>query len=173
MNFSWLKRGLISSEELTLPARRRCTSGGSRSMGTPGGSNSSIYFLAVIPNYIWPEKYNFFGSYPIDDMRLVGSAAAFFVMLYESFGFVGVVSGMAFAGFLCRLVYDSYRANPNDPFAQIGLALTWAFLFHGYGRDSVVIVIVNAFLTLAPLWISVFLLKIHRTKFGKKYKRSS
>jgi oligosaccharide repeat unit polymerase len=118
-------------------------------------------FLSAIPSYIWPGKYLFFGVYPIDEMRSVGTAAAFFVVLFESFGISGVVSGMAIIGFSCRLIYDSYRANSSNPLVQIALALTWAFIFHGYGRDSP-IVLVSFLFTFAPLWISCFLLKLQR-----------
>jgi oligosaccharide repeat unit polymerase len=125
-------------------------------------------FLSSIPNFIWPEKYLFFNVYPIDDMRSVGAAAAFFVVLYESFGLSGVVSGMAIIGFICRIIYNSYRANSNNPLAQIALALTWAFLFHGYGRDSTVIVLVSLLFTFAPLWVSSLLLQLQRVHILKR-----
>lgn len=116
-------------------------------------------FSALIPSFIWPEKYYYFGYSNFEGDLPTGSAAAFFVTFYESFGYVGIAIGMAYIGWICRNVYDAYITKPYDPISKVSLSLLWAFLFHGYGRHWVSIVLVNLIISFLPIWISVVFLK--------------
>lgn len=86
--------------------------------------------LAPIPSALWPGKYLFLGRSPIQGYEAVGAAAAFFIEFYRSFGPAAVVFGMALIGSLSRKVYNTYRAEPGELFAQVAVALLWAYLFH-------------------------------------------
>jgi hypothetical protein len=113
-----------------------------------------IQVLVVpIPSSLWRDKYYFFGVSPIDKYMDVGAAAALFAEFYVSFGAAGVVIGMAVLGLICRRVYDNYKANPQDMFARISLALLWAYLFHVYGRHLLAQHLYNLLYVFGPVWI--------------------
>jgi hypothetical protein len=121
--------------------------------------------VTPIPSVVWPDKYQLFGQSPIEDYRATGAAAAFFVEFYRSFGPVGVVWGMALIGWLCRKVYDTYRANTKNLFAQVSVALLWAYLFHIYGRHSVTLIVYGVAYVFAPVFIMRWLVaRRQRTK---------
>lgn len=109
--------------------------------------------LTPIPAALWPDKYHFWGVSPFEPYLAVGSAAPVFVIFYTSFGPVGVVWGMAVLGALCSKVYRTYRSKPADPFAQITLALLWAYSFHVYGRHSVTLLVFGVLYVFMPVWI--------------------
>jgi hypothetical protein len=108
--------------------------------------------LTPIPASIWPDKYSFLGVSPVEQFRALGAAAPVFMIFYTSFGSSGVVLGMAIFGWICRRAYNKYQQNPLDPFAQISVALLWAYLFHIYGRHSITLLLFGALYVFFPVW---------------------
>lgn len=109
--------------------------------------------LTPIPSALWPDKYLLFGKPAIGEFIAYGAAAPFLITFYVSFGPAGIVFGMALIGWLCHRMYNAYKANPRDPFAQILVALLWAYLFHVYGRHSVTLIVYGVVYVFAPVWI--------------------
>ena len=143
-------------------------------LGYEWGKNILQVFLIPIPSAYWPGKYQFLGASPILEYLEVGSAASFFTEFYVSFGPAGVVLGMALLGWICRRVYNNYRLNESDPFAQIYLALLWAYLFHLYGRNLLSNIIYSAIYVFVPVWVSSWLVnRQHKNQRGIFYRRES
>ena len=130
--------------------------------GYDWGKSFLNLLVTPIPSALWPDKYLFFGKSPIEAFRPSGAMAAIFVEFYSGFGPVGIVLGMALVGWLCRRVYDAYRANPHDPLMQITLALLWAYLFHIYGRNSVTLIVYGCIYVFTPVYVARWLLARRR-----------
>jgi hypothetical protein len=132
--------------------------------GFEWGKNLLQIFIYPIPSVLWLDKYKFIGESPMDVYKgNTGAAAAFFIEFYVSFGPAGVVLGMAVLGWLCRRVYDQYKANPENPLVQMSLALLWSFLFHLYGRNLLALLVYGMLYLFAPIWVSRWLV----SKYGR------
>ncbi len=122
-------------------------------LGYDWGKSFLSLLVTPIPSALWPEKYLFLGKPAIDEFIAYGAAAPFFTIFYASYGPAGVVLGMGLAGWACRGVYESYRANRHDVFAQISLALLWAYLFHAYGRHSITLIAYSVVYVFGPVYV--------------------
>jgi hypothetical protein len=112
-------------------------------------------FTQPIPRFLWPDKPSLVGLEFFATLWPSGTTLPFWALFYLNFGPVGVVVGMAAFGALSRWVYDLYKNDPENPFAQIQLALYFAYLLHMYGRggDNVAFVVYGLLYVLLPVWL--------------------
>jgi len=89
-----------------------------------------------IPRFLWPAKPSWFGPSELSSYWSYSAAAPFWVSFYLNFGYIGVIIGTMVLGWFSRKLFDSYRNDPQNIFAQVLLAVYIPFMIHGYGRGS-------------------------------------
>jgi oligosaccharide repeat unit polymerase len=119
-----------------------------------GGSLMNV-FTQPIPRFLWPDKPSSIGLEFFSTLWPTGTTLPFWALFYLNFGPVGVMLGMAAFGALSRWIYDLYASNPENPFAQIQLALYYAYMFHMYGRggDNFAFVVYGFLYVVLPVWL--------------------
>ena len=124
------------------------------------------FFTQPIPRFLWPGKPTEIGLGPLEATWPNGTAVPFWTLFYINFGVPGILIGMMLWGFVSRWIYLRHRRYPNDPLAQIQLAVYVPFIMHTYGRGGTSFAF-NAYaliFILLPVWISWWMLRRRRSQ---------
>ncbi len=119
------------------------------------GKSFINFFTQPIPRFLWPGKPSSIGLDYFATIWPPGTTLPFWSLFYLNFGPLGVLLGTAVWGRLSRWIYDLFISDPDNPFAQMQLALYYPFLIHMYGRggDNFAFIAYGLIVVLLPVWI--------------------